>query len=381
MRSRRSKLLILLLLLLILGGGILIRLVMTDSSHQAPKSPLRSQSAPSGESTPTGQTSRPTTSKTNPKDKNQTSTPTTTKTGSGGSSGATTGSGSSSGSSGGSSGGGSTPVTLHYTTNIGSNQSLALSLGFNLFDVGGSQNNPSGVNTTVNSLPTGVKALVWVGNLDNTNCTPGFSYAQFTAQVDALKNNSRVFGYYLADEPHPSICPSAASDILARADYIKAHAPNQKSFIVVLDGSNMCGANLGCEYAALAPGNTHVDYFGIDPYPCHYATDQVTPVPCDNNSITQRVNSAVASGIPLSAVVPTFQAFGQAGRTDGKTVYYRLPTSSELTSMLNVWDSLVPNPAFDFSYTFGVQCSASCPAPQAISNTPYLQTIISNHNQ
>ena len=373
LRQRRTKLLILLLLLLILGGGILARLVMTNPSRQTTKSPSASTASASGESA----VSQPSTSttKAKPKDKSQTSTP---KTSGGGSAGTTSGSWPSSGSSGGS---GSTPVTLHYTTNIGSNQSLALSLGFNLFDVGGSQNNPSGVNTTVNNLPTGVKALVWVGNLDNTNCTPGFSYTQFTAQVDALKNNSRVFGYYLADEPHPSICPSAASDILARADYIKAHAPNQKSFILVLDGSNMCGANLGCEYAALAPANTHVDYIGIDPYPCHYAADQVTPVPCDNNVITQRVTSAMANGIPLSAIVPTFQAFGQTGRTDGKSVYYRLPSSSELSNMLNVWAELVPNPAFDYSYTFGVQCSTSCPAPQAISNTPDIQSVLFDHNQ
>ncbi len=280
------------------------------------------------------------------------------------------------------SGGGSSSATstLHYAVNIGSQQSLALSMGFNLFDVGGSTKNPSGVNTIINGLPSGAKALVWVGNLDNTDCTPAFSYGQFTAQVDALKNNPRVFGYYLSDEPHPSVCPSAASDIKSRADYIHVNAPSQKSFIVILDGSNMCGSNLGCEYTALNPAHTNVDYFGIDPYPCHYAADGVTAVPCDNSQITARVNSAISSGIPASAIVPTFQVFGQAGRTDGKSIYYRMPTSTELSSMLSAWANLVPQPAFDYAYSFGVQCSSSCPAPQAIANHPEIQAIIEAHN-
>lgn len=276
----------------------------------------------------------------------------------------------------------SAAATLHFAANSSSELSLADSLGFNLYDVAGSTSNPTAVNTTVNNLPTAGKALVWVGNLDNTNCTPGFSYAQFTAQVDALKGNSRVFGYYLSDEPHPAICPTGPSDIKARADYIHANAPTQKSFIVVLDGSNQCGTNLGCEYAALAPANTDVDLFGLDPYPCHYAADGVTPVACDNSLITSRVNSAIANGIPASQIVPTFQTFGQAGRTDGKTVYYRMPTTSELTSMLSTWQNLVPHPVFDYPYTFGSQCSpTSCVAPQAIDNdTTGIKTLIQTHN-
>lgn len=277
-------------------------------------------------------------------------------------------------------GGGTSYTTLHYTANIGSDQAFAASLGFNMFDIAGSQSNPSGLNSRVNALPTGVKALVWVGNLDNapkggTCPAPGFSYSQFTAQVDALKNNPRVFGYYLADEPHPSVCPNAASDIKARADYIHSHAPGQKAFIVVLDGYNLCDGNYGCEYAALNPSKTHVDYIGLDPYPCHYDSS-LNPVPCDTSEITDRVNSAIANGIPKSAIVPTFQTFGQAGRTDGGSIYYRLPTTSELTDMINLWHSLVPHPAFDYAYSFGTQGTS----PQAIVNHPEIQTIVKNHN-
>lgn len=269
--------------------------------------------------------------------------------------------------------------TLHYTANIGSDQATAAALGFNLFDIGPTK-------ASIDALPAGVKAVVWVGNLDNapvgSSCpAPALSVSQFQAAVDALKNDPKVFAYYLSDEPHPVVCPSAASDIKIRADYIHANAPTQKSFIVVLDGSNVCSGNLGCEYAALAPSKTDVDYIGLDPYPCHYASDGVTVVPCDVSSITTKVQLAISKGIPVSAIVPTFQTFGQAGRSDGKQVYYRLPTTTELTDMINAWHNLVPNPVFDYAYSYGVQCSASsCPASQAIANEPTLQTLIKAHN-
>lgn len=275
-------------------------------------------------------------------------------------------------------------VTLHYTVNVTGNVLAAVNMGFNLLDVSGSGSNPQGVNATVNALPAGARAIIWVGNLGNSHSTPcpayGFTTAQFKAQVDALKNNSKVFGYLLADEPHPTVCTDAAADIRERADYIRTNAPNQYSFIVVIDGTSNCGGTYGCEYAALQPANTHVDYFGIDPYPCHYDNDEVTPIPCDHSKITARVNAAIANGIPQTSIVPVFQTFGQAGRTDG-TDYYRMPSAAELSSMMNTWASLVPNPAFDYAYGFGVQCESSCPAPQAIINTPDIHPVIISHNQ
>ncbi len=298
-----------------------------------------------------------------------------------GGTGTTSGGGSgSSGGSGGSSGGTTAPATKHYSANTNYNQSLALSLGFTVLDITGSTGNPSNTKAIVDALPSGVQALVWTGNLDNTNCaTPGFTTAQFQALVAALAGDSKVFGYFLSDEPHPGVCPNAAGDIKARADYIHAHDSNQKAFIVVLDGSNQCGGNLGCEYNALQPANSHVDLIGLDPYPCHYDTNGVA-VACDNTKINTAVSNAIANGISLSAIVPVFQTFGQLGRTDGSTVYYRTPSSSELTTMLNTWAGLVPKPAMDYAYTFGVQCSASCPAPQALANQSALQAVIKTHN-
>ncbi|HSX30915.1 MAG TPA: hypothetical protein VLE99_03295 [Candidatus Saccharimonadales bacterium] len=272
--------------------------------------------------------------------------------------------------------------TLHYTANSDSSLSQIVADGFNLVDISGSTSNPSSTASTVNALPSGVQALVWVGNLDNSSgppCpAPGFTLAQYEALVDGLAHNSKVYGYFLSDEPHPSICPNAASDIQARADYLHQKAPAQKAFIVVLDGSNQCGSQLGCEYAALSPTHTHVDLIGLDPYPCHYSGS--TAVPCNNSQITDRYNSAIASGIPASAIVPVFQTFGQEGRSDGGSVYYRTPSATELQSMLDTWKTLVPNPAFDYAYSWGVQCGSSCPSPQALSNHAELQAVMSGHN-
>jgi hypothetical protein len=80
-------------------------------------------------------------------------------------------------------------------------------------------------------------------------------------------------------------------------------------------------------------------------------------------------------------IVPVFQTFGQEGRIDGRSVYYRIPTTGELSTILRTWDSLVPNPAMDYAYTFGIQCSTTtCPSPQALVNHPELQPVMQAHN-
>jgi hypothetical protein len=238
--------------------------------------------------------------------------------------------------------------------------------GFNVFDVAGSTSNPAGVKARVDSLPVGTKAMIWVGGLGNSS-TAGFTRAQFQAQVAALANDSRVYGYYIADEPHPLTYPSVVSEIAARADYVRAKAPGQKSFIVVLDGTNLCSGTYGCEYAALAPSRSHVDLIGVDVYPCHLGAA------CDFAKIPARVNAAVKAGIPLAQIAPVYQTFGQEG---GATPYYRTPTTTEMQQQLNSWKTAVPNPALDYAYSWGTQSSAT----QALINHPELQTVMKAHN-
>src|SRR5207248_6872983 len=118
--------------------------------------------------------------------------------------------------------------TLHYVSNTHGQYATAARFGFNLVDIGPGKD-------AIDALPAGQRALVWVGNLDNTNCTPGYSWPQFTAAVDRLAGDPKVFGYYLSDEPHPRLCPDALAHVRQRADYIRGRDPAQKSFVVVLD--------------------------------------------------------------------------------------------------------------------------------------------------
>ena len=276
-------------------------------------------------------------------------------------------------------------VSLHAAFNTQGDIADLIALGFNLFDVTGSKTNPESTLDVINALPEGIQALVWLGNMGNApigqNCPPpGFSDAEFKAQVDILANNPKVFGYNLSDEPHPSVCPDAANEIKSRSDYIHLHAPGQKTYITILDGSNMCPEGEGCEYRAFRPEITHLDLVGLDPYPCHF-NSAGQPVACDINKISQRVQSAIENGIPVSAIIPVFHAFGQEDRQDGKTIYYRTPTTKEFQDMLDLWESLVPNPVFDFAYTWGIQCTeSSCPASQSLKNHPELQLLVKQHN-
>src|SRR6266545_3300138 len=51
----------------------------------------------------------------------------------------------------------SSSVTKHYSANTNSNQSLAVSLGFNVVDIAASTSNPSNTKTNVDGLPSGVQ--------------------------------------------------------------------------------------------------------------------------------------------------------------------------------------------------------------------------------
>ena len=258
-------------------------------------------------------------------------------------------------------------ATAHFTVNLQQSYTTARSMGFNVFDVTGSTTNPAGVTTKLAALPAGSRAMIYVGNLGKAAGVQGFTRAQFEAQVNALATDKRVFGYYIADEPHPVLFPSVVAEIAARADYLRAKAPSQKSFIVVLDGTNICNGTLGCEYAALAPSKSHVDVVGVDIYPCQLR------VPCDFTKIPQRVNAAIAAGIPRGRIAPVYQAFGQEGSTNP---YYRTPTAAELQTMLATWKANVPDPVLDYAYSWGTQASS----PQALINHPALQSVVKAHN-
>jgi hypothetical protein len=245
-------------------------------------------------------------------------------------------------------------VTLHYAPNgnFDSNGNyLPGADGFNLADV-------SDVGT-LNSLSSGVVGLVWVGLCNGVDST-------FTATIQPFIGNPKLFGFYLMDEPDPTgqyapLC--SAANLKAEADWIHAHLPGAKTFIVMMN----LGTPTSPSYAnTYNPANTDIDLFGLDPYPVR---PQFTGG-VDYSVISAGVNAAEAAGIPANRIVPVYQAFGGGGFTS-----YTLPTPAQEQQILSTWASLVPNAAFDYAYSWGVQ-----DGDQALSTTLGLQPIFLQHN-
>ncbi len=237
------------------------------------------------------------------------------------------------------------PTTKHFITNLHGSTAPA-ALGFDVFDTGAS---------TVASLPNGVSGVVWLGQ----KC-PTVADAAFRATVDQLASSPKVFGYYLSDEPHVSDCPGGAAALRSRADYIRSRtAGSQKSFIVL---------SRTTDYSAFSPANSHVDLVGLDPYPCSTASPT-----CPVRKITDKVVAALDAGIPQSAIVPVFQAFGQERLSGG---YYRLPTAAQMSAMQAEWHRLVPSPVMDYAYGWGNQSSSN---PTLVDSAD-LQKVFAAHN-
>jgi hypothetical protein len=256
--------------------------------------------------------------------------------------------------------GGSGPVTdLHYASNNNFDSSgnyVPGHVGFNLADV-------SSV-SELTSLPSGVSGLVWLGLCNGVDST-------FINAVQPFIGNPKVFGFYLMDDPDPTgrrvpLCPAAS--LMAESDWIHAHVPGAKTFIVMMNINTTATAPI---YAnTYNPSNSHIDLYGLDPYPCRTEVGG-----CDYSMITSAVAAAEAAGIPRGSIVPVYQAFGGGGWSDDGGGQYTLPTASQEQQILAVWAPLVPNPVFDYAYSWGTQKS-----DQALEDSPALQAVFASHN-
>jgi hypothetical protein len=240
----------------------------------------------------------------------------------------------------------SDPITkLHYTANGNFSGSTYLpgADGFNLADVSSPDQ--------LSGLPSGVQGLVYLGTTDGAT-------ASFKATIDSFKGVPNLFGFYVADEPSGSV---PAANLMAEADYIHATLPGAKAFMVEQNLSD----NTSPVYV-FSPANTHMDLFGLDPYPVQ------TNVPnnLDYGIIPLAVTAAEAAGVPLSSIVPVYQAFGGGGYST-----YFMPTAAQEQTILSTWGSVVPNPAFDYAYSWGSQSG-----DKSLGGSPELQAIFAAHN-
>jgi hypothetical protein len=112
----------------------------------------------------------------------------------------------------------SDPITsLHYGSNgnIVNNQYAPGADGFNLADISSANE--------LSLLPSGVKALVWLG------MTGGVTSSFISALTSFINdpNSSKVYGFYLADEPGAGL----AANLKAESDWIHANFPGVKTFM------------------------------------------------------------------------------------------------------------------------------------------------------
>jgi hypothetical protein len=230
--------------------------------------------------------------------------------------------------------------------------------GFNLADVGDVGQ--------LKTLPADVQGLVWIGQCAGVD-------ARFIATITPYLGNAAIFGFFLMDDPDPrpnrltghAECEPA--NLIAESDWVHTHMPGAKTFIVPM---NLSSANAPSFLGTYNPENSHVDFYGIDPYPCRTEING-----CDYTMIDKFVLAAEASGIPRSRMVPTYQAFGAGNWRDGNGGVYTLPTAEQLREIMDRWRRALPAPAFDMAYSWGAQNG-----DVALENAPELQRAFAVQN-
>jgi hypothetical protein len=251
------------------------------------------------------------------------------------------------------------PVTnLHYTANSnfdGSGKYSPGTYGFNLADV----ESPS----QLGLLSPGVKALVWLGLCNGADST-------FDSTVQPYIGNASVYGFYVMDEPDPTglyqtKCTSA--NLKAESDWIHQHDPGTKTFIILM---NLSSSKTPSFTGSYTPSNSDIDLFGIDPYPCRSELSG-----CNYSMIQSYVSAAESFGIPEAQIVPVYQGFGGGNWVDDGGGSYLLPTAYEASKILSSWRGLVPNPPFDYVYSWGSQNS-----DQSVNSSSALELLFASQN-
>jgi hypothetical protein len=242
------------------------------------------------------------------------------------------------------------PLTdLHYTPNDSSGLSgryLPGADGFNLADVKGSK-------SELDRLPVGVRGLVWLGDC-------GGATAGFRSAVDTFAGDPKLFGFYVMDDPAPSTCPAA--NLLAEDNWIHTHVPGGQTFSLL---QNLGRATSPTFAGSYTPRNSGLDLIGLDPYPVR--SELHSP---DYAEIARYVRAAEAIGWPSSSIVPVYQAFGGGAFADDDGGHWVLPTAAQERQILADWAAVIPDPKFDYAYSWGSQKGDA-----ALSRSPALQAV------
>lgn len=253
---------------------------------------------------------------------------------------------------------GGTCTQLHYASNGNFSKRGTFapgSLGFNLADV-------SDV-AQLALLPTGVRALVWVGQCDGTT-------DKFVSSISPFLGREKVYGFYLMDDVDPTgkYFPLCSSDALrSESEWIHERMPSAKTFVGLM---NLGSAKSPSYSLSPNPASSKVDLYGLAAYPCRSELGG-----CDLSVIDRYVAAAEAAGIPRGRIIPMFQTFGGGTwKTDGGGSY--IPPGPEvMPAILQRWRDLVSVPEFDYAYSWGTQRSAL-----SLATLPSLHPLFSARN-
>ena len=244
-------------------------------------------------------------------------------------------------------------ASMHYAPdgNFGpSGQYVPRGDGFNLADVRSK--------AELDSLPAGVRGLVWLG--DCSGATAGFR-----AAVGVFAGDPKLFGFYVSDDATPSNCPAA--HLLAEDNWIHAHVPGARTFALV---ENLSRATSPSFQGSYTPQSSGLDLVGIDPYPVRSELDGPA-----YPEIAMYVRAAEAQGWPLRSIVPVYQTFGGGRYADDGNGHWVMPTAAQENQLLAAWAAVVPAPLFDYAYSWGPQNGDT-----ALSQSPALKAVFAAKN-
>jgi len=209
--------------------------------------------------------------------------------------------------------------------------------GYNLVDVGPYR-------SVINALPSGQRALVWIGNYDQGSCSFSRSDADIRHVLASLAGQRKVAGYYIADEADDGVpasgghCPHVAAQVTARSRLVHRLAPGAFTYEVVTEPGN---------FAAFA---TATDILGTDPYPC------LRHAGCDWAQIPRYVAALHAAHVARYWGV--LQAFASPR--------WRYPTPAELRAMIGQWEHSDWQGEQTFAWSFAGHSLASHPRLLAV---------------
>jgi hypothetical protein len=186
----------------------------------------------------------------------------------------------------------------------GASKSTIARVGFNSVTV-----NPYVV--SLNAIQSrGLKGIVWLGGYDNDTCAFSKSKAWVRRKLHAIKSHPAVVAYQIDDEPKSTECPSAPSQIAARSKLVKSLDPGTLTVLTHYRPYEFR------DFARSA------DVLGVVSYPCSHEYG------CRYWKITADVRAARDAGWRRLWAMP--QTFGDD--------YYRVPSASELQTILSIWD-------------------------------------------